>query len=149
MEADAILLYLPAEKDDWHERKRRFTLLTDDRSRGRRTCLGSSVGNPNRQGEEVCNIDGKLGLVLPMPDSDWLLRLSTPLKQYPANLCTGAFFPGKAPTVFTCAPRNTKHSGECPNGDQLNGPLCMTPIDDSVTPATSQCLASNSSIPVV
>jgi len=111
----------------------------------RRTCLGSSVGNPNRQGEEVCNIDGKLGLVLPMPDSDWLLRLSTPLKQYPANLCTGAFFPGKAPTVFTCAPRNTKHSGECPNGDQLFGGTCFVPID--TTNNTSQCLNDKSQLP--
>src|SRR5262249_55518503 len=61
----------------------------------RRTCFGTTVNNPNRAGEEVCNLDGALGLVLPMVDSDWMPRLAQPLPQYPVNLCN-TFLVGKA-----------------------------------------------------
>jgi cysteine-rich repeat protein len=106
----------------------------------RRPCIGTAVGNPARPGEEVCNLDGKLGLVLPMPDSDWMLRLSPALQQYPTNACS-AFRLGAPPTVFTCAIRGTgtKHSGECPNGDSLFGGGCEVPYDSAGN--TSQCVS--------
>jgi cysteine-rich repeat protein len=116
----------------------------------RRTCLGGATNNHNRAGEEVCNIDGALGLVVPMVDSDWMLRLPTPLKQYPTNQCNTFGF-GSSPTVFTCAIRGTgtKHSGECPNGDQLIAGGCYVPIDTlSVAGGTSQCVATKATVAV-
>jgi hypothetical protein len=111
----------------------------------RRTCLGGSTNNHNRVGEEVCNLDGALGLVVPMVDSDWMTRLPTPLKQYPTNTCT-TFLLGKPVNVFTCAIRGsgTHHSGECPNGDALIAGGCMVPVD-SVN-STSQCVASKATV---
>ncbi len=112
----------------------------------RRPCIGGTANVHARAGEEVCNLDNKLGLVLPMVDSDWIASLPAPNNlQYPTNGCTG-FATGKPPTVFSCAPRGTgtKHSGECPNGDALNGGACGVPID--ATDGTSQCVASASTV---
>jgi len=111
----------------------------------RRPCLGGATNNHNRPGEEVCNIDGALGLVVPMVDSDWMPRLATPLKQYPTNACT-TFLVGKPATVFTCAIRGTgtKHSGECPNGDALIAGGCLVPVDSVGN--TSQCVAQKSTV---
>jgi hypothetical protein len=111
----------------------------------RRPCLGGSTNNHNRVGEEVCNLDGALGLVLPMADSDWMLRLATPLKQYPTNACT-TFLVGKPVNVFTCAIRGTgtKHSGECSNGDALIAGGCLVPVDSVNN--TSQCVASKATV---
>jgi hypothetical protein len=110
----------------------------------RRTCIGSTTNNHNRAGEEVCNIDGALGLVLPMVDSDWIPKGNFG-QQYPTNACT-TFVVGKAAQVFTCANRGagTKHSAECPNGDSLFGTGCLTPIDS--TNNTSQCVATKSTV---
>jgi hypothetical protein len=108
----------------------------------RRPCLGGATNVHARSGEEVCNLDGALGLVVPMVDTDWVVSLPAPNnKQYPVNNCTG-FSTGKAPTVFTCAARGTAHSGECPNGDQLKGGACGVPIDG--VNHTSQCVSSDS-----
>jgi cysteine-rich repeat protein len=111
----------------------------------RRPCLGGSTNNHNRVGEEVCNLDGALGLVVPMVDSDWMPKLATPLKQYPTNACT-TFLVGKPVTVFTCATRGTgtKHSGECSNGDALIAGGCLVPVD-SVN-GTSQCVATKATV---
>jgi hypothetical protein len=111
----------------------------------RRPCIGSTTNNHLRAGEEVCNLDGALGLVLPMVDSDWVLSLPAPNnKQYPTNACT-AFTGGKAVSVLNCAVRNAaKHSGECPNGDSLIGGACSVPID--AVNNTSQCVATTASI---
>ena len=110
----------------------------------RRPCIGSTTNNHNRAGEEVCNIDGALGLVLPMVDTDWIPKANLG-KQYPTNACT-TFVVGKAAQVFTCANRGagTKHSAECPNGDSLFGTGCLTPID--TTNNTSQCVATKSTV---
>jgi hypothetical protein len=111
----------------------------------RQTCLGSATNVHGRPGEEICNIDGKLGMVLPMPDTDWMRTQSPPLVQYPINNCNGWAF-GKAPLVFTCAIRGpgTRHSGECPNGDALDAGGCMLPVDTTLN--TSQCVATRASI---
>lgn len=109
----------------------------------RRKCIGTSVHNHLRAGEEVCNMDGSLGLVLPMVDSDWIIGASfnggPVLGQYPTDQCNGAFVAAQAPQVLNCAPRGTQHhDGECPNGDKEGGGLCQIPID-SVT-HTSACI---------
>jgi cysteine-rich repeat protein len=111
----------------------------------RRPCIGGTTGSPARAGEEVCNLDGALGLVLPMVDSDWMPRLTPPLQQYPINACN-TFLAGKPVTVFTCALRGTgtKHSGECPNGDALIGGGCLVPVD--TTNNTSQCLSTKAQV---
>ncbi len=109
----------------------------------RRKCIGTTVGVTARAGEEICNIDGNLGLVLPMPDSDWMGRLTPVLSQYPTNSCTGCVL-GKAPNVFTCAPRGTKHSGECPNGDAVFGGGCSVPVD--LANSTSSCFSDKSTV---
>jgi hypothetical protein len=111
----------------------------------RRSCLGNTVNNAMRPGEEVCNIDGALGLVLPIAKSDWMKSALPPLEQYSTNPCNTFAF-GKPATVFTCAIRNTgtKHSGECPNGDALIGGGCMVPIDSVGN--TSQCVSGKSMV---
>jgi hypothetical protein len=114
----------------------------------RRRCIGGATNASQRPGEEVCNIDGALGLVLPVPESAFLTQQNSPagpLEQYPTNACNTFAF-GKAPTVFTCAIRGsgTKHAGECPNGDALNAGGCMVPIDSADD--TSQCVATKATV---
>ncbi len=109
----------------------------------RRTCIGNSTGNTLSEAEEVCNIDGKLGVVLAIPSSDFLPTTTNSPVQYPVNQCSGTYYEGLAPNVLSCAPKGTTtHSGQCPNGDALfSGNQCETPVDDSNASAvTSQCL---------
>jgi hypothetical protein len=114
----------------------------------RRPCLGGATNVHVRAGEEVCNLDGALGLVLPIPSSDFLFDINdpntgSPLKQYPTNSCN-TFAVGKPTTVFTCAPRGTRHSGECPNGDALIAGACLVPVD--TVNNTSQCVATKATV---
>ncbi len=111
----------------------------------RRPCLGTTTGNANRPAEEVCNLDGKLGLVLSMPASDFIpdttsgaTTYATPV-QYPT---TGAssFGVGALPLpVLSCAPavQGTTprvHNGECPDGDTTYGAgLCQAPTNGTTT----------------
>jgi hypothetical protein len=117
-----------------------YPVYMQDNDPIRRTCIGDVTNKRARAAEEVCNLDGALGLVLPMVDTDWILSLAGPNnKQYPSNLCTG-FATGNAPNVYTCGPRGNTHFGECPNGDTTNGGQCGLPID--VANNTSQCVSS-------
>jgi hypothetical protein len=111
----------------------------------RRPCIGGTTGNPARPGEEVCNIDGALGLVVPIVSSEFLPRQTPALQQYPINQCN-TFLVGKPVTVFTCALRGTgtKHSGECPNGDALIAGGCLVPVDTGNN--TSQCLSTKAQV---
>jgi hypothetical protein len=123
----------------------------------RRTCAGSTVGNINRAGEEVCNLDGNLGLVLPMVDSLWISGQSfnggPALPQYATALCDGSFVPSIAPQVFDCpsfgVARNhiTTHDGQCPSGDSEIGGSCQVPLDSAS--GTSACLNDPAQTPVV
>ncbi len=114
----------------------------------RRACYGGSVKVLGKVGEDVCNIDGSLGLVIPLPDTDFISSLPDPsnagkfLAQYPplAQKCSGSFINGAAPNVFVCAPSNNFHPGECPNGDSNSGGQCALPI----AAGFGQCNASNS-----
>jgi hypothetical protein len=107
----------------------------------RRPCLGKQgTNNPYYPGEEVCNIDGYLGLVLPIPDSSFVPQQYPSAVQYPTNKCT-TFGVGAAPRVFSCAPWSAGvHNGECPNGDLLYSGGCLVPYDS--TNQTSNCVAS-------
>jgi hypothetical protein len=114
----------------------------------RRACYGGSVKVLGKVGEDVCNIDGSLGLVIPLVDTDFISSLPDPanagkfLAQYPplAQKCSGSFINGAAPNVFVCAPSNNFHPGECPNGDSNSGGQCALPI----AAGFGQCNASNS-----
>jgi hypothetical protein len=111
----------------------------------RRACLGSKTNNPRAAGEEVCNLDGQLGLVLPIPATDFIPAQNPGLVQYPTNACTNSFVGGSAPAVFTCPLKSAaKHSGECPNGDSLIGGLCVVPVD--ATGGSSQCVATKATV---
>jgi hypothetical protein len=123
----------------------------------RRPCQGAGrSGNRNVPGEEVCNLDGALGLVLAVPSSDFVPQASSAgpgQPQYPSGTC-GPTISGTAPNVFTCAPANTFHAGECPNGDALFGGQCLVPVlqgtggrDANNVPVVGQlCLASNTTV---
>jgi hypothetical protein len=123
----------------------------------RRPCLGVAVNNPNRSGEEVCNLDGALGLVLPIVDTSWIEGQSynggPVLHQYPTVSCDGSFAPSAAPQVFDCPPvalitqppHITFHDGECPSGDSEFAGGCIVPY--SFGAGTSACINDPSMTP--
>ena len=113
----------------------------------RRPCLGGATNVPARPGEEVCNLDGALGLVLPMVDDDFIPITNLGV-QYPTNPCT-SFVAGNPNNVFNCATRGagTRRSAECANGDSLIAGLCNYPIDSVNN--TAQCVATKSTVSTV
>ena len=112
----------------------------------RRPCLGvGKVSNDLLAGEEVCNLDGQLGLVVPMVDSDWIPLQHAPLLQYPTTQCKAGFVVGTAPTIFTCAPNGHTHTGECSNGDALFAGGCLLPT----ATGTSQCMNNVGNVPAL
>lgn len=121
----------------------------------RRTCIGGPTNVAARAGEEVCNISGTLGLIIPMPATDFISQIDDPthpglkLKQFPVNNCSGNFISGASAQVFTCASRGTgtKHSAQCPNGDSLLANKCQVPID--LPNATSQCVTAKATTPAI
>jgi cysteine-rich repeat protein len=121
----------------------------------RRACFGGQVTVTGHIGEDVCNIDGSLGLVLPLVDTDFVATIADPvhssktLDQYPpvATQQCGSLINGAAPNVFTCAPHNDFHPGECPNGD-VAGQVCAYPIAGKKAPLDGfgQCVASAATV---
>jgi hypothetical protein len=112
----------------------------------RRQCIGSNnfIGS-GTPAEEVCNLDnpigagaggaGQLGLVLPMPEVDWLDQTGntfcggaacTAAAIYPTAPCT-KFITAASGLIntFTCAPTNGK-STICPDGALAKGG-CQVP----------------------
>ena len=120
----------------------------------RRPCIRVGHGTTGQGAEDVCNMDGTLGVVLPIPASDFITGLKAPapiggfLRQYPDTISSDAqnnFDNGAALTVLNCAPfLASKHSGECPNGDIANSGACLTPI---ITTTTSQQYTVKSGLP--
>ncbi len=97
----------------------------------RRTCAGNGA-SPRSGNEQVCDPDGKLGLVLPVVDAN-----QAGANQYGTGLaCTGGFVHAVAPTVVTYtvrgAPQNVSET--CPNGDDPAGGLCYVPTDVNHNP---------------
>jgi hypothetical protein len=107
----------------------------------RRPCLGNTTGNQFKSGEEVCNTDNKLGVVLSIPASDWTTRTQVngvQLIQYSTNACN-SFAISAPPRIFNCAIANSGvHGGECPNGDSQFAGGCLAPVD--TVNNTSMCL---------
>jgi hypothetical protein len=109
----------------------------------RRPCLGTGiVSNPLQVGEEVCNLDGQLGVVLPVVTTDFIPKQLS-LLQYPTAVCKAGFVVGTPPSLFKCAPNGTVHTGECPNGDTLFSSGCLLPT----ATGTSQCINKEGNVP--
>jgi hypothetical protein len=117
----------------------------------RRACYGGTVAVNGHIGEDVCNIDGSLGLVISLVDTDFVASLPDPvhagktLQQYPpvsTQACSG-FSEGAPPNVYSCAAANVTHPGECPNGDVLGNGSCVYPIASG---GFGQCTAGNSTV---
>jgi hypothetical protein len=118
----------------------------------RRKCASS--GNlANSHGvatEEVCGPDGTLGLVLPIPPTDFLQspsRGGTLADQYPVQLCNSRDIVSVVPqTLKTSHGVVVYGNGQCPNGDDpLGGTFCDIPVFDPVVaggsgPKTAECL---------
>jgi hypothetical protein len=108
----------------------------------RRPCIAGVAGNALKAGEEVCNLDGQLGLVLPVLSTDFIPSTLS-LLQYPSAICNTNFITGTAPVVFKCAPNGHTHTGECANGDGIFGAGCLLPTANN---STSQCLNKSGNV---
>ena len=103
----------------------------------RRPCVGNAIaGNTSSPAEEVCNLDGALGLVLPVPSVDFVAKENGGRNAFPTARCTG-FATGTAESVLTCAAVGSTHLA-CPDGAHLVGGGCQVPID-----ATGNSLCEN------
>jgi hypothetical protein len=113
----------------------------------RQPCLGLAGDLFNNPGEEVCNRDGTLGLVLPVPAVDFVQHAGK--NPYPTAACGGAAATTGAFNVYDCAPDNVKQPGGCPNGDVTFGGGCVAAtVDGSNTfceagPNDNQLLGTN------
>jgi hypothetical protein len=128
-----------------------FPTSMQDNDPIRHKCIGGPTNNTLRAGEEVCDVDGTLGVVLPIPATDFLLKVAAPMSglvQFPTNVVNNTRL-GAPPGVHNCALRlnqtrgGSRHGGQCPNGDMQNLAKCAVPVDqNSVLP--SQCVTQAS-----
>jgi hypothetical protein len=124
----------------------------------RRTCIGKvNFIGVIAPAEEVCNIDnpkgpgfgapGQLGLVLPMPEVDWLANAScftvggstttAACPQFPTTKCN-AFNSGGEIAVAHCATAGTSNQ-VCPDGAAPNGGCQMPGTDLASNNGVSLC----------
>jgi hypothetical protein len=117
----------------------------------RSACVGNAA--QGRQGEDVCNDDSRLGVVLTIPALDFVKTVNPNLAPYPSSVqCTSGFSTGAAPKVFQCAPRGHGTffgTSQCPNGDTPFAFGCLVPIGPGTGGPTSQCLAIRSEFPTL
>jgi hypothetical protein len=104
----------------------------------RRACVGTTVPH-----EDVCNRDGKLGLVLSVVPTDFLPSNAA---QYPLTSCTQTNLSVRAAQVKDPnTGLNTLLS--CPNGDPVHGGnLCVIPVDAS---GNANCISTATTKPFV
>jgi hypothetical protein len=107
----------------------------------RTPCLGTGVAT--RPAEDVCNTDGQLGVVLPIPALDFIGNpgnSATFTQEFPSLTCNGPSQFTNAPSVYKCAPlKSNWPNGICPNND--NG-ACYIPTNKSSDGFTTQCRAT-------
>jgi hypothetical protein len=153
---------LPYGSQDWV-----LSTSWQDNDPIRLPCLGNASG-PTRSAEDVCNTDGKLGIVIPIPAIDFIhLQTSAPSwtgspTTAPAGCgtfkagynvdCTSGVTFGPQIKVFTCAPRghgvtNSSTTGACPNNDGVIASGCYVPIGTGASGATSSCQSNKSTNP--
>jgi hypothetical protein len=117
----------------------------------RTTCVGN--GSAGRAAEDVCNADGKLGVVVPISNLDFIPSQNPGLVAFPSSVqCTGGTSSGAAPRVFQCAPRG--HGtffgvSQCPNGDTPFAFGCLIPVGPGSGGPTSQCITIKSEFPTL
>jgi hypothetical protein len=96
----------------------------------RRPCIGKGTFSPSFPMEEVCNMDGNLGVVIPVPPVDFVGHNFPGRNAYPTNVCGGAFQSISNFPVYKCGPAGTKGNG-CPDSDVLFGGGCQFPSDST------------------
>jgi hypothetical protein len=130
-------------------------------------CLGNASG-PTRSAEDVCNTDGRLGVVIAISALDFVhLQTSAPSwtgspTTAPAGCgtfkagynvdCTSGFTFGPRISVYTCAPRshgvlNGSTVGACPNNDGVIAAGCYVPVGPGPAGTTSSCQSNKSTSP--
>jgi hypothetical protein len=114
----------------------------------RRPCLGKPAALTTNPGEEVCNRDGTLGLVLPIPPVDWVPANNAGRNPFPTvaggSACGGAALGTAAFNVFKCALKTAPAAytpAGCANGDTTFGGGCIA-ATDSATSSNTLCSAS-------
>jgi hypothetical protein len=131
----------------------------------RTPCSGTGARAP---AEDVCNTDGKLGVVLPIPPLDFVADQHAGLLSYtgfPAagknsscqivsaaqpTQCTNGSVAANAPSVYTCAPKGTAGNGLCPNNDGALSIGCLVPAGLTAASggvSTTQCWSVLSTSP--
>ena len=95
----------------------------------RRPCIGSAIAGNTGPAEEVCNLDGALGLVLSVPSVDFVSVQNAGRNPFPTAPCTG-FAAGPPEPIFTCAATGVTH-GACPDGAAMVQGTCQIPVDSS------------------
>jgi hypothetical protein len=109
----------------------------------RTPCLGTGVAN--RPAENVCNTDGKLGVVIAVPSLSFIKNVAGGTQEFPALTCNGPSQFTNAPNIYKCAPLKSHWaSGLCPNND--NG-ACYVPTNKTGSTQTTQCLATKQTAP--
>jgi hypothetical protein len=128
-----------------------FPTAFQDNDPIRTACLGNATAN--RVAEDVCNDDGKLGVVLPIPALDFIKIQNPNLVAYPSAVqCSGGFTTGASPKVFLCAPRGQGTffgTSPCPNNDIPFPFGCFIPVGPGPNGPTSQCLATKAEAPTL
>jgi hypothetical protein len=128
-----------------------FPTAFQDNDPLRTPCFGN--GASHRPAEDVCNIDGNLGVVLPIPALDFVPAQNPGLVAYPSAVqCTGGTSSGPPAKVFKCAPRGRGTFfalPQCPNGDTPFAFGCLVPVGPGPSGPTSQCLAIKSEFPTL
>ncbi len=109
-------------------------------------CAGN--GHVNSRGEDVCNDDGNLGVVLPIPALDFIGNTTGLTSFTAATECTsGATNSVAGPHVYKCAPSGSNvTAGLCPNNDTPAGTGCLTPLGTSGGSSTTQCMTTKATL---
>jgi hypothetical protein len=105
----------------------------------RRACVGGrNVTNaPHAPAEEVCNLNGTLGLVLPVPSLDFVAEPPVSQNPFPTAKCT-AFSTGPAFNVARCPVGPTPlYNLACPDGATPSNGQCEVPVAGN--PSTALC----------
>jgi hypothetical protein len=108
----------------------------------RHICVNSS----RTDFEQVCDLDGKLGLILPIVPTDFLPTIA---QQFPTAACNGSSQLAQAAPLFPNPNGRNNVNGRCPNGDLPGGTLCWVPAigDGSLGTANFGCLNKHTNKP--
>jgi hypothetical protein len=125
-------------------------------------CLGNGSRSP---AEDVCNADGNLGLVLPIPPLDFVPDQHPGVASYTGSpgtgknsscqkvntaqptQCQNGSVAAAAAQVYSCAPKGTLANGLCPNNDVPLSIGCLVPEGETGTNSgifTTQCWSVSS-----